>query len=466
MDSDWTSGRDLLLRLDSGRGLRTGIEQSLREAMRDGRLVPGAALPSSRSLARDLGVARGTVSAAYSQLAAEGYLDIRQGAPVRAVWQPRYRPAPVASPAQAACSRWDLRPCLPESGSFPRQAWARAQRQVLGHAPDEAFGYGDPLGSTRLRQVLAEYLGRTRGVDTDPASLLICTGFTQAFTLICHVLHAKGIANLAVEDPSDPRYRRIAHGVGLSVTPVPCDRDGLQVAKLTRSRARAVLITPAHQFPLGVTMSATRRTALVEWARHRQALIIEDDYDGEFRYDRQPVGALQALDPGHVIYGGTVSKTLAPGLRLGWLSLPGSLIGTFRAAKDDLDRCTGVMEQLAFAELIASGAFDQHVRRMRTRYRHRRDELAQAFAATRPDLRLSGISAGLHALVYLSGQESSEQQILARATRHSIALHTLGSYWHSLPEPCPQAVIIGYAAPASHAFRPALRALAQVLAAP
>ena len=329
-----------------------------------------------------------------------------KGRPCGRVWQPRYRPAPaLASPRRRLVPDGTCGPAC-RRAEASRQAWARAQRQVLGHAPDEAFGYADPLGSTRLRQVLAEYLGRTRESTLDPASLLILpTGFTQAFTLICHVLHAQGIANLAVEDPSDPRYRRIAHGAGLSVTPVPCDRDGLQVAKLTRSRARAVLITPAHQFPLGVTMSATRRTALVEWARHRQALIIEDDYDGEFRYDRQPVGALQALDPGHVIYGGTVSKTLAPGLRLGWLSLPGSLIGTFRAAKDDLDRCTGVMEQLAFAELIASGAFDQHVRRMRTRYRHRRDELAQAFAATRPDLRLSGTSAGLHALVYLSGQE-------------------------------------------------------------
>ena len=234
MDPDWASGRDLLLRLDSSRGLRAGIEQSLREAMRDGRLVPGAVLPSSRSLARDLGVARGTVSAAYGQLAAEGYLDVRQGAPVRAIWQPRHH-APAASSAEPPRSGWDLRPCQPESGSFPRQAWARAQRQVMAHVPDETFCYGDPLGSTRLRQVLTEYLGRARGVDTDPANLLICAGFTQAFTLTCHVLRAQGIANLAVEDPSAPRYRRIAQGAGLSVTPVPCDQDGLQVGELTRS---------------------------------------------------------------------------------------------------------------------------------------------------------------------------------------------------------------------------------------
>lgn len=464
MEHDWSSGRDLLLRLDGSRGLRAGIEQSVREAMRDGRLVPGTVLPSSRSLARDLGVARGTVSAAYSQLAAEGYLHVRQGAPVRAVWQPKRRPAPAAPPAQAARAGWDLRPCRPESSSFPRQAWGRAQRQALAHAPEEAFGYGDPLGSTRLRHALAGYLARTRGVDTNPGNLLICAGFTQAFTLICHVLRAQGTTCLATEDPSAPRYRRIAQAAGLSVTPVPCDRDGLHVGELARSRAGAVLVTPAHQYPLGVTMSPARRTALLDWASNHQALIIEDDYDGEFRYDRQPVGAVQALDPRHVIYAGTASKTLAPGLRVGWLALPGSMISRFRQAKEDHDRSTGIIEQLTLAELIDSGALDQHVRRMRTRYRRRRDELAHALAATRPDLRLAGISAGLHALVYLTGPEPSEQQILARADRHSLLLDTLGSFWHQPPDPCPQAVIIGYSTPASHAFRPALHALAQTLA--
>jgi GntR family transcriptional regulator / MocR family aminotransferase len=461
---DWSSGLDLLVDLDRASGLRDGIERVLREAMRDGRLAVGTVLPSSRSLAHDLGVARGTVSAAYGQLAAEGYLELRQGAPVRVRWVPRHRPPPVPPPAQPAAARWDFRPGRPDSASFPRHAWARASRQVLARAPDDVFGYGDPRGHVELRRVLAGYLGRARAVDTDTARLLICNGFTQALALTCQVLRAAGTTTLAVEDPSPRRYRRLAETAGLSVVPVPCDQEGLRTGHLARAGARAVLVTPAHQYPLGVTMSAARRTALVEWARRHQALIIEDDYDGEFRYDRQPAGALQHLDPGHVIYVGTASKTLAPALRLGWLSLPPAIAGALQAAKDHLDRGTSILDQLTFAELIASGAFDRHVRRMRGIYRRRRDDLAQALARSNPGLRLAGISAGLHALAYLPQHGPTEHQIRSRAARHSIALDTLGSYWHNPPDPAPQAIIIGYATPAGHAYRPALTALAQLLA--
>jgi GntR family transcriptional regulator/MocR family aminotransferase len=460
---DWSSGVDLLLGLNRAEGLRNGIEHSLREAIRDGRLTLGAVLPSSRSLARDLGVARGTVSAAFGQLAAEGYLDVRQGAPVRVRWLPPHRPPPAESPAPAARLRWDLRPGRPESASFPRHAWARAYRQVLAHAPDEMFGYGDPRGSAELRGALADYLGRARGVDTGPARLLICNGFTQALTLICRTLRAAGATALAVEDPGARRYRRLAEAAGLTVVPVPCDQDGLRTDHLSRSGPQAVLVTPAHQYPLGVTMSAARRTALVEWARRHETLIIEDDYDGEFRYDRQPVGALQHLDPERVIYTGSASKTLAPGLRLGWISAPAAIGEALAAAKEHLDRGTSILEQLTLAELIASGAFDRHVRRMRASYRRRRDELRQAIAASRPDLRLAGISAGLHALIYLPERGASEHQIQTRAARLSIGLHTLADYWHDPPEPAPQAIIIGYATPASHAYQPALSALTGLL---
>jgi GntR family transcriptional regulator / MocR family aminotransferase len=461
--SDWSSGVDLFLGLDRTRGLRNSIEHSLREAVRDGRLALGAVLPSSRSLARDLGVARGTVSAAYGQLAAEGYLDLRQGAPVRVRWLPRHRPAPADPPAPDVHPRWDFRPGRPESASFPRHPWARAHRQVLTHAPDEIFGYGDARGSAELRGALADYLGRARGVDTDPARLLICNGFTQALTLICLTLRAAGATTLAVEDPGARRYWRLAETAGLTVVPVPCDQDGLRTDHLPQSGAQAVLVTPAHQYPLGVTMSAARRTALVEWARRREALIIEDDYDGEFRYDRPPAGALQPLDPEHVIYAGSASKTLAPGLRLGWISPPAAIGEALRTAKEHLDRGTSILEQLTFAELIASGAFDRHVRRMRASYRRRRDELAQALAASRPDLRLAGISAGLHAVIYLPERGPSEHQVQTRAARLSIGLHNLASYWHDPPEPCPQAIIIGYATPASHAYHPALSALTGLL---
>jgi GntR family transcriptional regulator / MocR family aminotransferase len=466
VEAEWSSGRDLFLDLDRGRGLRNGIEHSLREAMRDGRLTAGCVLPSSRSLARDLGLARGTVSAAYSQLAAEGYLESRQGAPTRVCWQPRRRlPPPSAPPVPGSLAQWDFRPGRPDSASFPRQDWLRACRRVMTQVPDDAFGYGAACGSARLRRVLADYLGRARGVDTDAGRLLICNGFTQALMLVCRVLRGAGAASLAVEDPAAPRYRRLAQAEGLSVVPVGCDQDGLLVDELERSDAAAVLVTPAHQYPLGVTMTAGRRTALAGWARRRNALIIEDDYDGEFRYDRQPLGALQRLDPERVIYVGSASKTLAPALRLGWLSLPSAIRDALTAAKEELDRGSAVTEQLTLAELIQNGSFDRHVRRMRERYRRRRDQLAHAVAEVRPELRLAGISAGLHAVIHLPGQLPSESEIQALAARHSIALHTLGGYWHTPPTPCPRAVVIGYATPASHAYQPALSALTQLLAA-
>ena len=287
----------------------------------------------------------------------------------------------------------------------------------MAHAPDEIFGYGDPAGNAELRRALADYLGRARGVDTDPERLLICNGFTQALTLICLVLRAAGITTLAVEDPERPPLPVARRSSRAHVVPVPCDQQGLQTDYLAARGARAVLVTPAHQYPLGVTMSAARRTALVEWARRHQALIIEDDYDGEFRYDRQPIGALQYLDPEHVIYVGTASKTLAPGLRLGWLSAPGTLRESLAMAKDHLDRGTSALEQRTFAEFIASGAFDRHIRRMRTVYHRRRDDLEQALADKHPDLRLAGISAGMHALIYLPSHGPSEDQVRSQAAR-------------------------------------------------
>ncbi len=465
MAADWSTGLDLLLDLDRGGGLRHAIERSLREAIRGGRLPRGSTLPSSRSLAIDLGVARGTVSAAYQQLAAEGYLTARQGAAVWVSWIPPRRLPDPSPPAVPERSRWDLRPGRPDHASFPRGTWERTRQRVLARAPEEIFGYGDARGSADLRSALADYLGRARGVDTSPANLLICNGFTHALSLVCQALRAAGGTTLAVEDPGVPHYRKLAGPLGLRLVPIPCDEEGLRTDCLERSGVRAVLVTPAHQYPLGVTMPAQRRLALIGWARRHDALIIEDDYDGEFRYDGQAAGALQRLDPQRVIYAGTASKTLAPGLRLGWLAVPEAAGGATGLARQSFYRGTGILEQLTLAELITSGAFDRHVRRMRGLYRRRRDELASALAGNLPHLRLAGASAGLHALAYLPESGRTEAQVQARAAQQSVAIHTLAAHWYERPEFSPEAVIIGYATPASHAYRPALDALIRVLAA-
>jgi GntR family transcriptional regulator/MocR family aminotransferase len=447
---------DLWASLDRTQGVGRGIEHILRRAIRAGTLGLDAVLPSSRALAHELGVARGTVSAAYEQLAAEGYLTIRQGAPVRVGWTPG-RNTPSAAPRAPDRPRFDLRPGLPSGSSFPRTLWARASRLVLAHAPDEAFGYGDPQGQLPLRTALAGYLARARGVEAGPDDVLVCGGFTQALRLACQVLVARGGRTVVVEDPCSERYPALIESAGLRVASVRCDRDGLCVDELPP--ADAVLVTPAHQYPLGVSLSPARRSALVAWARATGALIVEDDYDGEFRYDRQPVGALQQLDPDRVLYTGTASKTLAPGLRLGWLSLPTSLRRELIEAKENVDRSAGVLDQLTLAALLDSGGFDRHVRRMRVTYRKRRAALLRTLGGL--DVRIEGIAAGLHALVHLPQGGPTERDVLDRAVARGMALGGLSDYLRKPAEE--QAIIVGYGTPPEHAYRPAMAELAKVL---
>jgi len=462
--SDWASSLDLLVDLNRGDGVRKGIEEALRSAIRDGRLPMGARLPSSRALAHDFNVARGTVSAAYDQLAAEGYLTVQQGAVNRVAWVPT---GPSAGPraAEQPVPAWDLRPGRADSSSFPRQAWSRATRRVLQHLPDGALDYGSSTGTHQLREALASYLGRARAVRTDPGQVVVCAGFTQTLGVICQALRDRGAVRVAMEDPNAPRYRGIVRQAGLQVVAIPCDEDGIRVSELDRRSADAVLVTPAHQYPLGVTLSPHRRSALIEWACAHDALIIEDDYDGEFRFDRRPVGAVQQMDPTRVIYAGTASKTLAPGLRLGWLTAPPIIREAIAAAKERLDRGNGVLDQLVLAELIGSGEFDRHVRRMRTSYRARRDALRTVVEQCGGGLRVAGIAAGLHALIPMPDQ-TTERRVLAAAAERGVMIHSLAEYWHSASPARPHAVIVGYGTPAGHAFRPALDALAAALAGP
>jgi GntR family transcriptional regulator / MocR family aminotransferase len=454
------SGVDLHLDL-KGTRVRAALESALREAVSGGRLRPGTRLPSSRALAADLGIARNTVADAYGQLVAEGWLTAVRGSGTRVA----RRPAPADStPAPEAVilaqTRYDLCPGAPDLSAFPRSAWLAAARRALSVASCDTLGYSDPRGLPELRRALADYLGRARGVRAGPEHIVICCGFTQGFWLLCRVLRASGATTLAVEQFIQQGTCQAAKENGLTLTTLRVDERGARVSEL--GAADAVLLTPAHQFPLGVPLAARRRAQVVEWALDTGGLIIEDDYDGEFRYDRHPLGSLQGLSPEQIVYAGTASKALAPGLRLGWLVLPGRLIDEVCAAKTLADRNTGAIDQLTLAEFIVSGAYDRHIRRSRLIYRRRRDRLVTALKRDTLGVRISGIAAGLHALVELPPGHD-EQHIIARAADHGLALLGLGTYAKD-PHNHPPALVVGYAKPPEHAYTSAVARLSAVLA--
>ena len=454
MPETWAnvSGIDLHLEL-SGTRVRAGLEAALRGAVRSGRLPPGTRLPSSRTLAADLGIARNTVAEVYSQLVAEGWLTAHTGSGTAVA--PRRAPGPRTGPQvqpPAAVPRYDLRPGVPDLSAFPRREWLATARKVLTAAPDHLLGYPDPRGLEPLRTALAGYLARARGVAADPGHILICAGFAHGLAAVCRALRAGGARTLAVEAYGHQDHRDIAAGPGLALAPVPV--DGLGAVIGAASGADAALLTPAHQFPLGVTLHPRRRREVAAWG----GVVIEDDYDGEFRYDRQPVGALQALAPDHVIYAGTASKSLAPGLRLGWLVVPPRLL---EAVTAELAAGPSALDQLTLAEFITSGGYDRQVRRARLAYRRRRDRLTSVLAGL--GLAASGISAGLHAVIEFS-RTDRECELLARAAGHGLALHGLESYRASSAPRDRAGLVIGYARPPGHAYTTALARLAAVLA--
>jgi GntR family transcriptional regulator/MocR family aminotransferase len=459
MPATWAiSGVDMHVDVENSR-VRASIERELREAVRGGRLPPGLRLPSSRQLAADLGLARNTVANAYGQLVAEGWLVARQGSGTRvaaAVADRDHRTRAARTPVTAAPG-YDLRAGSPDVSAFPTARWVAALRRALATTPAQALGYGDPRGRVELRDALAGYLARARGVHADPERIVICSGFAQGFDLLCVVLRNRGATTLAVENHSWPAYRSALRTHRLRLATVPVDEDGAVVASLTDEDA--ILLTPAHQFPLGSSLGPVRRTAAVAWAADTGGLVIEDDYDGEFRYDRRPLGALQSLAPDSVAYVGTASKTLAPGLRLGWLVLPRSLLDPVLAAKTRGDY-TGVLDQLTLAQFIAYGGYDRHIRARRLTYRRRRDNLLRTLARDAPGTQVTGIAAGLHALVTLP-TGLTEDEAVTRAAQHGLAVGGLRPY-HAGGQPHPPALVIGYATPPEHAFTGAVARLAAI----
>ncbi|MFE6623635.1 PLP-dependent aminotransferase family protein [Streptomyces sp. NPDC057740] len=464
MAKPWaTFGVDLHLE-PAGPGLRRGLTDALREAVRTGRLAPGSRLPSSRSLAADLGIARNTVAEAYAELVAEGWLTARQGSGTRVADRPVIPPAGRPAPPHRERPRpaYDLIPGTPDLAAFPRTEWLKAARRAFLAAPNQALGYGDPRGRPELRAALAGYLARARGVRADPERVVVCAGFVHGLQLLGRALRARGLDMVAVESYGLPPHWKQLTAAGLTTTPLAFDELGTNPARLGEDPSiGAVLLTPAHQFPMGVPLHRDRRATVVDWARRTDGVVLEDDYDGEFRYDRQPVGALQGLDPDRVVYLGTASKSLAPGLRLAWMVLPPTLVDAVTEAKGGSDTC-GAVDQLTLAEFLTSGAYDRHVRAARLRYRRRRDALVQALATHAPHLQVTGIAAGLHAVLRLP--PGTEQSLLQAATWQGLALHGLTAYRHeSSPTDHMDALVVGYGTPPDHAWAGTLEALCRVL---
>jgi GntR family transcriptional regulator / MocR family aminotransferase len=418
---------ELALRLDRDavEPLGSQLRESLREALRSGRLSPGERLPSSRTLAADLGISRGLVQTVYEQLSAEGYLVTRAGAPTRAA--PAFPQSSVeARPAVGVRSpAIDFAPGLPDLRSFPMRDWVWACREVARTASARDIDYGPAAGSLRLREIAASYLRRVRGVVADSGGMVVTTGFTQGAALTLAVLKARGARAVAVEDPGHPAMPSMIRRAGLRPIPVRVDEEGLAVDDLRSTGATAAILTPAHQTPTGVVLSPTRRLALIDWARQVDGLVIEDDYDSEFRYDKSPVGSLQGLAPDRVVYLGSVSKALGPAVRLGWAVPPAYLLRELAAEKRLADHGSSGLDQLALAWLMESGRYDRHLRRMRKTYAARRRTLIDSLAVHAPHLPLTGLDAGFHALATLA---TDEARTIARAAERSVGLHGLTPY--------------------------------------
>jgi GntR family transcriptional regulator/MocR family aminotransferase len=436
------SGALVVLRRDARIPLHRQIEASIREAIRAGRLPRGSSLPPSRVLAADLGVSRGVVVEAYQQLTAEGYLASYAGG----YTQVAAGPAPAVAGLRLAREtppRIDLSYGRADVSSFPRAAWLRAIRGALAGAPNDVFGYLAGSGVPQLRTAIAGYLNRVRGTVAQPDHMVICTGYAQGIALLIDVLAARGVRRLALEDPSSgDDALPAARAAGLEVVGIPVDRDGIRVDALRASGADAVVLTPSHQWPTGSVLSAENRSAVLRWAAERGAVVIEDDYDAEYRYDRTPVGALQGLAPDRVVYAGSASKTLAPGLRLGWFAMPEHLPEPMAAAKIAADRGSPALEQLALADLIGKGEFDRHLRRMRPVYRRRRDALLAALARRLPWLEPAGVSAGLHLVTWLP-PDLDEAVVVEAAAHAGVGIEGVTPY--RISHPGPGGLIFGYA---------------------
>jgi GntR family transcriptional regulator/MocR family aminotransferase len=439
-----TSVAEVLIQIcrEGRRSMREQVEHALRTAIQTGRFKAGFALPATRALAKDLGVSRGVLVLAYEQLLAEGYLNATQGSATRVAAIRLDASEDAASLPEAAEDPpdYDFRPGSPDASIFPRRAWLSSVRRTLSSSPDAALAYPDPKGALRARSALSAYLNRTRGTLGRSERIVMCNGFAQGLRLVCGVLRELGVKTVAVEDPGHAGQRADIESMGLMPRPVRVDEGGIDVGRLERLNAGAVLLTPAHQFPTGVVLAPGRRKALLDWASRRRAWVIEDDYDAEFRYDRGPVGALQGLLEDRVIYLGSASKTLAPALRLGWILSPVSLVDRLALAKLHADHGSPTLDQLAFADFIERGELDRHLRKARHIYRRRRDAAVAALRLHLPSFKIEGVAAGLHLMVKLEGG-LDEAALEDAAAHHSMRIYGARAHRKATGPP---ALLMGY----------------------
>jgi GntR family transcriptional regulator/MocR family aminotransferase len=467
---------ELALAVDRSAELPLGqqVQEALRTAIRAGRLRSGERLPSTRQLADQLGVSRGLVVSAYEQLLAEGYVVSAVGSGTRVAdglgdAADAAASGAVRPPVPVPVTGIDFGYGVPDLRAFPTRDWLWALGDAMRALPTADLGDGTTEGDDHLRAVLAGYHRRVRAGCAEPAGTIVVGGFRQGLTFVLGALAARGIERIGLEDPGPRDHDHIARRAGLRVSAVPIDPEGVLVDDLRASGARAVLLTPAHQCPTGAVLSPARRHELVEWAHEVDGVIVEDDYDAEFRYDRQPVGSLQGLAPDRVVALGSVSKTLAPALRIGWVFTPPRFRGGILTEKSLSCRGVPQLDQAALARIIETGRFDRHLRRVRDSYRQRRDTLVTAVDEQLAGASITGLDAGHHALLQLP-PGVDEERVVAQAAAAGIAVRGLGDYRVTADDEAPRdllpaALVIGFGNLTTRQIREGIGVLGEVVAA-
>jgi GntR family transcriptional regulator/MocR family aminotransferase len=455
----------------------------LRQAMLTGTLPAGGRLPSTRELAEQLGISRTVVLLAYDQLLAEGFVVGRGGSGTYAseglsgtTSGRKTHPAKIrlsrfgSTVSEAAATvdsprrrspplRYDFAYGRSDIETFPFEMWRRILLRHARMAPVRQFDYGSAVGSLDLREAICAHVRRSRAVVCDPSEVIVVNGSQQALDLVARVLVERG-DRVAIEDPHYDGIRGVLRSVGARLIPVPVDRHGLDTDKLPE-HASLVFVTPTHQFPTGAILPLARRLAVLEWATRKNAVIVEDDHDGEFHYEGRPLESLQGLDKeGRIVYIGTFSRTVFPALRIGYLIVPKSLTGAFTAAKWLNDLHSATLEQQTLAEFITSGMYERHLRRLRRRSASRRKALLQAidrYLGGRVEV--TGDGSGAHVVLWPK-RRVSEEAVIARAASQGIGIYGISHCY--LIRPSRTGFILGYSRMNEEQIREGIRLLGEI----